>query len=190
MTDFAGRRILAIVTNYGIEQDELVVPVDHLREEGADVTIAAQTAEPIQTLVGDKDPGQTVQPSTTIAEVDSDDFDLLLIPGGTLNADSLRLDEDAVSIVKSFAATGRPIAAICHGPWALVQADVVSGKTLTSYASLATDIRNAHAAQWVDEEVVVDRANGYPLVTSRTPKDLDAFTSAIDEILTSTSQHA
>ncbi|ARJ06621.1 type 1 glutamine amidotransferase [Humibacter sp. BT305] len=190
MTDFAGRRILAIVTNYGVEQDELVVPVEHLRGEGAQVTIAAQKDEPVQTLVGDKDPGRSVDPTTTLAEVDPDDFELLLIPGGTLNADSLRLDDDAVAIVKSFAATGRPIAAICHGPWALVQADVVSGKTLTSYPSLATDIRNAHASSWVDEEVVLDRANGYTLITSRTPKDLDAFTGRIDEVLSSQSQHA
>jgi protease I len=190
MADFAGRRILAIATNYGVEQDELVVPTTHLRDLGADVTVAAQSAELIRTLVGDREPGRAVRAHTTLAEVDPDEFDLLLVPGGTLNADALRLDRDAVAIAKSFAATGRPIAAICHGPWLLVEADVVSGKTLTSYPSLATDIRNAHASHWVDEPAVLDRANGYALVTSRTPDDLDAFTSAIDAVLSTMPQHA
>ncbi|NLU84883.1 type 1 glutamine amidotransferase domain-containing protein [Rhodococcus sp. HNM0569] len=181
--DLKGRRVLAIVTNYGVEQDELVVPVDHFRDAGADVTIAAVSRDPIRTLVSDKDPGTTVDPTTTLAEVDPSGYDLLVVPGGTLNADSLRLNDDAQRIVKAFASGGRPVAAICHGPWALVEADVVRGKTLTSYPSLRTDIRNAGAASWVDREEVTDDAGGYVLVTSRTPKDLDAFLGAVDAAL-------
>ncbi|MEV6544564.1 DJ-1/PfpI/YhbO family deglycase/protease [Streptomyces sp. NPDC051665] len=178
-----GHRVLALVTNYGVEQDELLVPLKRLRQDGADVTVAAATADPIQTLVGDKDPGETVEPDATFDVVDPGDHQLLLLPGGTLNADQLRLDDKALAIVRAFVTSGRPIAAICHGPWALVEADAVRGKTLTSYASLRTDIRNAGAASWVDEPVVSDTAGGYTLVTSRTPQDLDAFVDAINKAL-------
>jgi protease I len=178
----SARRILAIVTNYGVEQDELLVPARHLRAGGATVDVAATTSDPVRTLVGDKDPGEQVPPTLLLSDVDPADYDLLLIPGGTLNADSLRLDETAVGLVRSFSSTGRPVAAICHGPWALVEAGVVKGKTLTSYASLQTDIRNA-GADWVDTSVVTDTANGWPLITSRTPDDLDEFVGAIDKAL-------
>lgn len=177
-----GRRVLAIVTNYGVEQDELVVPVDHLSGQGVDVTVAAQSSDPVQTLVGDKDPGRTVTPDTTFADVDAADYDLLLVPGGTINADNLRLDEEAVGLVRAFAASGRPIAAICHGPWALVEAGVLGGVTLTSYPSLRTDVRNA-GGEWRDEEVVTDDAGGFALVTSRNPDDLPAFLPAVDKVL-------
>jgi protease I len=181
--ELAGRRILTIVTNYGVEQDELVVPVKHLRRAGADVDVAAVSAEPIRTLVGDKDPGESVPPSHTLATVQPVDYDLLLVPGGTLNADALRLNETALDTVRSFVSSGRPIAAICHGPWALVEADVVAGKKLTSYPSVRTDIRNA-GGTWVDESVVVDDTGGWTLITSRTPEDLDDFVRAIDTVLT------
>ncbi|MEU6390847.1 type 1 glutamine amidotransferase domain-containing protein [Streptomyces sp. NPDC046939] len=183
-TSLNGRRVLALVTNYGVEQDELVVPVKKLKEQGADVTIAAQSSDAVQTLVGDKDPGQNVDPDTTIEAVDADGYDLLLLPGGTLNADTLRLDEKAVATAKAFVASGRPIAAICHGPWLLVEADVLDGKTLTSYPSLKTDIKNAGAKAWVDEPVVRCTASGFTLITSRTPKDLDDFVGGIGETLT------
>lgn len=127
-----GHRVLVLVTNYGVEQDELLVPVRRLREDGAEVTIAAETTDAVQTLVGDKDPGETVEPTTTFHTVDPGEYQLLLIPGGTINADRLRLQPDALEVIKECAASGRPIAAICHGPWALVEADVLSGKTLTS----------------------------------------------------------
>ncbi|MEU6025911.1 type 1 glutamine amidotransferase domain-containing protein [Streptomyces tauricus] len=178
-----GHRVLVLVTNYGVEQDELVVPVRRLRESGADVTVAAVSSDPIQTLVGDKDPGETVEPTTTLDELDPGAYELLLLPGGTINADQLRLQSKALETVKAFASSGRPIAAICHGPWALVEADVLNGKTLTSFASVRTDIRNAGAKEWVDEAVVSDSANGYTLVTSRTPKDLDAFVGAVSKAL-------
>ncbi|MEV1024933.1 type 1 glutamine amidotransferase domain-containing protein [Streptomyces sp. NPDC050264] len=183
-TSLDGRRVLVLVTNYGVEQDELLVPLKKLKDQGAAVTVAAQKAESVQTLVGDKDPGETVEPTTTFGAVDTDDYELLLIPGGTLNVDTLRLDEKAVETARAFATSGRPIAAICHGPWALVEAGVLQDKTLTSYPSLKTDIRNAGAKAWVDESVVSDAAGGYTLVTSRTPKDLDDFVGAINEALT------
>jgi len=181
-TPSSGPRVLAIVTNYGVEQDELVVPVRHLRDAGARVDIAAVSTEPIHTLVGDKDPGETVRPDLTLADADPGDYDLLLVPGGTLNADSLRLDAEAIAIVRAFTSSGRPIAAICHGPWALVEAGAVDGKTLTSYASLKTDIRNA-GGSWVDRPVVKDTAAGWVLVTSRTPDDLSDFLREVDAVL-------
>ena len=180
-TTLSGYRVLAIVTNYGVEQDELVVPVEHLRERGATVVVAAASRDVIQTLVGDKDPGRTVQPDATFGDAGSD-FDLLLIPGGTLNADALRLETGAVDTVRSFASSGRPVAAICHGPWVLVEAGVVRDRTLTSYPSLQTDLRNA-GATWVDEPVSVDRSGPNVLITSRTPDDLDDFLTAIEDVL-------
>ncbi|MFJ4963887.1 putative cysteine protease YraA [Streptomyces sp. ADI96-02] len=182
-TDPDARRVLAIVTNYGVEQDELVVPVKHLREQGAQVSVAAVSDDGIRTLVGDRDPGTTVRPDLTLADVDPAAYDLLLIPGGTLNADALRLEEATIRIVSSFAASGRPVAAICHGPWALVEGGYVRGKTLTSYASLRTDILNA-GGTWVDQAVVRDDSTGWPLITSRTPDDLKDFLREIDTVLT------
>ncbi|GIG41459.1 DJ-1/PfpI/YhbO family deglycase/protease [Cellulomonas phragmiteti] len=181
--DLRRRRVLAVVTNYGVEQDELVVPVEHLREDGATVDVAAVDDAPIETLVGDKDPGRTVQPTTTVSAVDPDAYDLLLIPGGTLNADNLRLQDEVVQLAKTFASSGRPVAAICHGPWLLVEAGLVEGKRLTSYPSLTTDVRNA-GGTWVDEEVVTDDTHGFRLVTSRTPDDLEAFLREVDAALT------
>jgi protease I len=181
-TDLTGRRVLAIVTNYGVEQDELVVPARALREAGATVVVAAQSTEPIQTLVGDKDPGETVRPDTTLDEADAADFDLLLVPGGTINADTIRQDDGAVSLLKAFASAGKPVAAICHGPWLLVEADLLKGKELTSFASLRTDATNA-GGSWVDRSVVTDVEAGFTLVTSRTPDDLDDFVGAVQDAL-------
>lgn len=178
-----GRRVLVLVSNYGVEQDELLVPVRRLQEDGADVTIAAVTSDPVQTLVGDRDPGETVKPTTTLETLDPGAHELLLLPGGTINADQLRLESKALETIRAFAESGRPIAAICHGPWALVEADVLRGKTLTSYSSVRTDARNAGAKSWVDEAVVSDSANGYTLITSRTPKDLDDFLGAVHQAL-------
>lgn len=177
-------RVLAVVTNYGVEQDELVVPMERLRASGASVTVAASRREPVQTLVGDKDPGQAVTPDITLAEADPNAYDLLLIPGGTINADTLRADAAGQRLVKAFTAAGKPVAAICHGPWSLVEADVLRGRTLTSYPSLATDIRNAGAKEWLDREVVADReGGGYILITSRNPGDLDHFCAEIGHVL-------
>lgn len=177
------RRALVICHDYGVEQDELVVPVEELAALGVEVAIAAPSTDPIQTLVGDKDRGRTVNPTTTLSAVNAGDYDVLIVPGGTINADTMRLNSDALALVQEFAGSGRTIASICHGPWSLVEADVVGGKTLTSYASLQTDIRNAGAASWVDEPVVNDATGGYILITSRDPGDLKDFVGAIAEAL-------
>jgi protease I len=170
-------RILVIATNYGVEQDEIVVPIDQLRDRGHDITVAAQQQEDIVTLVGDKDPGETVSPDTTIDAVTASDFDALVVPGGTINADTLRTDSAAVDLVTAFVAAERPVAAICHGPWLLVESGVLEGRTITSFPSLQTDVRNA-GAEWVDREVQVDDT-GATLITSRNPDDLPAFVDAV-----------
>jgi protease I len=180
--DLGGRKVLAVVTNYGVEQDELVVPMERLRDSGATVDVAAQQDDDIVTLISDKDPGRVVSPTTTISSVDATEYDLLLLPGGAVNADKLRLDDDAVAIAKAFVAAGKPIAAICHAPWTLVEAGAVDGKRLTSFWSLKTDLRNA-GGDWVDESVVVDDSDGWTLITSRTPDDLDDFVGALDHAL-------
>jgi len=179
MAALDGKNVLVIATNYGVEQDEIVVPTEQLRQRGATVTVAAQETGSIQTLVGDKDPGKSVDVDTTIAGVSAGDFDALVVPGGTINADTIRQDADAVALVTAFADAGKPVAAICHGPWTLVEAGVLSGKTITSFPSLQTDIRNA-GAEWVDQEVQVDGG----LITSRNPGDLPAFVDAIEQALT------
>lgn len=181
-TDLHGRRVLAIVTNYGVEQDELVVPVRHLREAGAHVTVAAATADDIVTLVGDKDPGQRITPDTTLDEVDTTGYGLLLVPGGTINADTLRLTDRALEIVREFVSSKRTIAAICHGPWALVETDSLRGKLITSYRSLQTDVLNS-GGSWVDQSVVRDDAHNWTLITSRDPDDLPDFLQQIDAAL-------
>ncbi|MGW8885800.1 type 1 glutamine amidotransferase domain-containing protein [Streptomyces sp. NPDC055749] len=180
--DVSKRNVLAIVTNYGVERDELAVPVEHLRGWGAQVDIAAVSMGAIETLVRDRHPGKTVRPDLTLADADPAHYDLLLVPGGTLNADRLRLEGPATDIVRAFTASGRPVAAICHGPWALVEAGVLRGKRLTSYASLKTDIRNA-GGDWTDQPVVTDDTGGWNLITSRNPGDLEPFVREIDEAL-------
>ncbi|MEV0749713.1 type 1 glutamine amidotransferase (plasmid) [Streptomyces sp. NBC_00184] len=180
--DVSRRKVLAIVTNYGVEQDELVVPVDHLRGWGAQVDVAAMTKGPVETLVGDRKPGRTLDPDLTLDDVDPAAYDLLLVPGGTLNADTLRTQSSAERIVRAFTGSGRPVAAICHGPWVLVEAGAVAGKRLTSYASLQTDIRNA-GGDWADLPVVTDDSGGWTLITSRNPGDLEPFIREIDAAL-------
>ncbi|MGW2181621.1 type 1 glutamine amidotransferase domain-containing protein [Streptomyces sp. NPDC001732] len=180
--DVSRRSVLAIVTNYGVEQDELLVPLEHLRGWGAEVDVAAVSTDEVRTLVGDRNPGRTVRPELALSDVDPADYDLLLVPGGTLNADTLRGQEPATDIIRSFASSGRPVAAICHGPWALVEAGVVEGKRLTSYPSLKTDIRNA-GGDWTDEPVVTDRTGDWTLITSRNPGDLGPFLREVDSAL-------
>jgi len=179
MATLDGKNVLVIATNYGVEQDEIVVPIEQLEQRGASVTVAAQESGAIQTLVGDKDPGKSVDADTTIGGVEAASFDALVVPGGTINADTLRTDGKAAALVSAFVEAGKPVAAICHGPWTLIEAGVVSGKTITSFPSLQTDVRNA-GAEWVDREVQVDGG----LITSRTPDDLPAFVDAIESALT------
>lgn len=182
MAELSGKKILLLSENQGVEQDELKVPAEKLREAGAEVTVAAPETGEIKSLVSDWDLGETFPVDQTITSVNESEYDLLLLPGGTLNADSLRLNEDAQKIAKSFVSSGRLGASICHGPWLLVETGVVDGKTLTSYASLKTDITNA-GGNWVDQEVKVCPANEWTLITSRNPGDLEAFVAAIKEQL-------
>lgn len=169
---------LIISTSYGTETDEIRVPLEALQEAGVTTTVASVDGRRIQTLGADRTTAPLVDSDTTLGAVAARDHDIVIIPGGTLNADELRIDPDAQRIVRDAAADGIPIAAICHGPWLLVNADLVVGKTLTSYPTLAADITNA-GGSWVDEEVCVDPTNGFVLITSRTPEDLPAFTGAV-----------
>jgi protease I len=172
-----GKRIAFLVANVGVEQVELTRPWSAVEEAGGTPVLIAPQKEQVQAMNGDVNMADTFDPQHAVSDVRVGDFDALVLPGGTVNADKLRLDSDAVAFVRAFSEAGKPIAAICHGPWALVEADVVRGKTLTRWPSLRTDIRNA-GGTWRDEESVRDTGQGYLLVTSRKPDDLDAFCAA------------
>ena len=179
MADLSGKTVAIIATDF-FEEAELVEPRDALRDAGATVRIYSTDGEPIQAVEGDTEPTQKVDVDGTFADVDVATLDALVVPGGTVNADHLRTDEDAQAIVRAVLDAGKPLAVICHGPWLLVSAGVVEGRRLTSYPSLSVDVRNA-GGDWVDEEVVVDGN----LITSRDPDDLPAFIGAIEDALTS-----
>ncbi|MGH2347815.1 MAG: type 1 glutamine amidotransferase domain-containing protein [Chloroflexota bacterium] len=163
-----GKRIAILATN-GVEQVELLQPRQALDQAGAHTQLIAPESGTIQGWNHDR-PGDRIPVDATIKQVSPHDFDALLLPGGVQNPDALRLDADAVQFVRMFASHQKPIAAICHGPWMLVEADAVKGKNLTSWPSLKTDITNAGGA-WTDQPVVVDES----LVTSRKPDDIPAF---------------
>jgi protease I len=174
--DLKGKRIAVLVANEGVEQVEMTSPVEALRAAGAEVDLVAPENEQIQAF-NHLDKAETFSPDRTLDDASPSDYDGLLLPGGVANPDALRIEERAVDFVRSFFDEGKPVAAICHAPWTLVEADVVRGRTLTSWPSLQTDIRNA-GGTWVDEEVHVDQG----LVTSRKPDDLEAFCAkAIEE---------
>ncbi|MDN5687866.1 MAG: type 1 glutamine amidotransferase [Brachybacterium sp.] len=179
----ADRTILLLSSNFGTETDEIRRPLEALREAGATVTVAATKAGTVQTLVLDHDFGPEVPVDTTYDAVQANDFDALVLPGGTLNGDALRTDETVQSLVRGVAEAGRPVAAICHAPWILVESGLVDGRRLTSVPTIRTDMVNA-GAEWVDEEVVLDDSGGFRLITSRSPDDLDAFHRAILDALT------
>ncbi|RSD10694.1 type 1 glutamine amidotransferase domain-containing protein [Amycolatopsis eburnea] len=170
MTNALNGRRVAILAADGVEQVELEKPRQAVLDEGATVELVSLDTGEIQAMNGDIDKGDRFPVDRKVADVEVGDFDALLLPGGTMNPDNLRTDPDAVRFVGEFVRAGKPVGVICHGPWTLVEADVVRGRTLTSYPSIRTDLRNAGATV-VDQEVVVD--NG--LVSSRNPDDLPAF---------------
>ena len=169
----AGKRIAFLVANSGVEQVELTTPWQAIEQAGGRPVLVAPDKGKVQAFNHDVEPADSFEATEAVSEVSSEGFDGLVLPGGTTNPDKLRMDQDAVHFVAGFADSGKPIAAICHGPWTLVEADLVRGKTLTSWPSLQTDVRNA-GGTWRDEQCVVDD-DRFPLVTSRKPDDLDAF---------------
>jgi len=172
-----GKKIAFLVANEGVEGVELTEPMKAVREAGAEAVLLAPEAGEIQAF-NHLDKGDTFDVDETVGNADAGDFDGLVLPGGVANPDNLRTHEDAVGFVRSFFDAGKPVAAICHAPWTLIEAGVVDGRTMTSWPSLQTDLRNA-GADWVDEEVVVDQG----LVTSRKPDDLPAFNAkAVEEL--------
>jgi protease I len=173
-SELEGKRVAFLFTE-GVEQVELTEPREALRNAGADVDLVSLQAGEVQ-MFNHLDKGDTVTADRAVADADAADYDALVIPGGVANPDALRTDEEAVRFVRDFFEQDKPSGIICHGPWLLVETGVAKGRTVTSWPSLRTDLRNA-GANWVDEQVVVD--NG--LVTSRNPDDLPAFCAKIIE---------
>ena len=171
------KKVAFLVAHEGIEQVELVEPWKALTDAGHEPVLVSPASGEVQ-MFDHLDKADTKAVDRTVSEVSAEDFDALVLPGGVANPDALRLDEGAVSLAREMLASGRPVAAICHAAWTLVEADVLSGRRLTSWPSLQTDIRNA-GGEWVDERVVVDGN----LITSRNPGDLPAFCSALLEAL-------
>lgn len=160
----------------GTEQVEFTQPRETLEDAGADLTVLSSDEGQGKAVKNDLDEGYAFEVDKTFKQASAGDFDALVVPGGTVGVDRMRMDEDAVSLVREHVEEGRPAGVICHGPWMLVEADLVQGRMLTSFPSLKTDIVNA-GGRWVDKEVVHDEG----IVTSRSPDDLDAFCSALVE---------
>jgi protease I len=177
MTDLNGKTVAFLVAPEGIEQVELTEPWQAVEKAGARPQLLSTQSGEVQAYEH-LDKADTFAVDTLVADADPASYDALVLPGGVANPDALRLDHDAVAFVKAFVQSDRPVAAICHAPWTLAEADVVRGRRVTSWPSLRTDLRNA-GAEWVDEEVVVDGN----LVTSRKPDDLPAFNQALLSML-------
>jgi protease I len=173
--ELAGRKVAILAAN-GMEQVEYEQPRAAVTQAGAEVRLVSIEDDKVQAMNGDIDKGDTFDVDLQVSQARPEDFDALILPGGTINPDRLRADPDAVRFVRSFVESGKPVAAICHGPWTLAEAGVVQGRRITSYPSIRTDLRNA-GADVVDEEVVVDDN----LITSRNPGDLQAFCNALVE---------
>jgi protease I len=174
MPSIRDARILILSAN-GFEQSELMVPRDELRKAGARVDVATPDGKPVRGWKL-KDWGDMADADLAIANANPADYQALVLPGGQINPDLLRVNPDAMRVVRAFLDSGKPVAAICHGPWLLVEADAVRGLDVTSYKSIRTDVKNA-GGNWVDQEVVVDRG----IITSRSPDDLPAFVGKIIE---------
>ena len=169
-----GKKVAFLLTD-GVEQIELTSPWQAVKDAGGEPTLVAPSSGRVQGYNG-TDKGDTFNVDLTVAEANASDFDALVLPGGVVNADHLRVDKDSQNFVRSFFEQHKPVASICHGPWLLIDAGVIRGRNVTSYHTLQTDLRNA-GANWSDEEVVVDQG----LVTSRSPKDLPAFNGKLVE---------
>lgn len=172
--ELQGKRVAFLFTE-GVEQAELTEPLEAVRNAGADVDLVSLERGDVQ-MWQHFDKGDTITADKAVADADPSDYDGLVLPGGVANPDQLRMNSDAVKFVRGFFEQEKPVGVICHGPWLLAEADVVKGKNVTSWPSLQTDLRNA-GANWVDEEVVVDKG----LVTSRNPDDLPAFCAKVVE---------
>jgi protease I len=170
-----GKRIAFLMANEGVEQVELTEPLEAVEAAGADVDLLAPEEGEVQAF-NHLDKGERFEIDRAVGDADAGEYDGLVLPGGVANPDQLRTRAEAVEFVRAFFAAGKPVGVICHGPWTLIEADVVRGRTLTSWPSLRTDLRNA-GAEWVDEEVHVDQG----LVSSRKPDDLPAFKAKIVE---------
>jgi protease I len=175
MTDLGGKKV-AFLLKRGVEQPELTEPWATLESAGAQPVLVSEEPGTITALIGDWDRGDDFTVDLTLDEADPGDYDALVLPGGTLNSDKIRTNPKAIAFVKAFMDAGKPVASICHGPWILIEAGVVEGRTLTSTTRIATDLKNA-GAHWVDSKVVVDGN----LLTSRSPRDLPAFNAALLE---------
>jgi protease I len=169
-------RVLIVATD-GFEEWELFGPREILQKRGAEVVLASLKRDPIQATIHD-DPGKTIRPDLTVDEANAEDFDALILPGGLRNPDHLRINVKVIQLIKDFAEQGKPVAAICHAPWLLVEADLLRGRTATSWPSIRTDLRNA-GANVVDEPAVTDGN----IVTSRNPQDVEEFTEAVMDLI-------
>ena len=176
MPKIADAHILILATD-GFEESELFGPREILMQRGARVSLASPTRAPIQATVMD-DPGKTIRPDLTVDEAEADAFDALLLPGGVRNPDTLRTNVSAIKLIRAFAEAGKPVAAICHGPWLLVEADVLRGRRATCWPSIRTDLANAGAIL-ADEPAVTDGN----IVTSRNPQDVEEFTNAVIDLI-------
>lgn len=183
MPQISDSKVLIVATD-GFEESELFGPREILTGQGAEVKLASPELKPIQATVHD-DPGKTIRPDMTIDDARAEDYDALILPGGVRNPDALRTNDAAIALIRDFARAGKPIAAICHGPWLLIEADLVRGRTVTGWRSIRTDLKNA-GARVVDEPAAVDGN----LVTSRKPGDIEPFTKALIELVESVDARA
>ncbi|MFL6100261.1 MAG: type 1 glutamine amidotransferase domain-containing protein [Actinomycetales bacterium] len=179
MTLTTGTRVAFLTANEGVEEVELTTPWRAVQDAGGTPVLLSVDKGTVQAF-NHLDKAESYDVDVSVADANVDDYAALVLPGGVANPDNLRTHEEAVEFVRTFLETGKPVAAICHAPWTLVEADVVGGRTLTSWPSLATDLRNA-GATWVDQAVVVDEEGPGPLITSRKPDDLEAFSAALLE---------